>query len=63
MRSNEKFTQRAEYAIEKAGAAAGNMGHSYVGTEHLLMGILREPESTAARNSNTALTWASGYRR
>ena len=41
MRSNEKFTQRAEYAIEKAGAAAGNMGHSYVGTEHLLLGILR----------------------
>ena len=42
MRSNEKFTQRAEYAIEKAGAAAGNMGHSYVGTEHLLLGILLE---------------------
>ena len=49
MRSNEKFTQRAEYAIEKAGAAAGNMGHSYVGTEHLLLGILLEDSGVGAR--------------
>ena len=49
MRSNEKFTQRAEYAIEKAGAAAGSMGHSYVGTEHLLLGILLEGDGLGAR--------------
>ena len=42
LKSNGQFTQRAEHAIEKAGAAAGELGHSYVGTEHLLLGIIRE---------------------
>ena len=42
MKSNEKFTQRAETAIEKAFDASGDMGHGFVGTEHLLLGILME---------------------
>ncbi len=42
MKSNEKFSLRAEQAIENARKAAGEMGHSYVGTEHLLLGILTE---------------------
>ena len=42
MKSNGQFTQRAEHAIENAGIAAGELGHSCVGTEHLLIGILRE---------------------
>ena len=42
MKSNEKFSLRAEQAIENARKAAGEMGHSYVGTEHLLLGILME---------------------
>ena len=42
IKSNEKFTQRAELAIENARAAAGELGHGYVGTEHLLLGILLE---------------------
>ncbi len=42
MKSNEKFSLRAEQAIENARRAAGEMGHSYVGTEHLLLGILTE---------------------
>ena len=49
MRSNEKFTQRAELAIEKARLSAGALGHSYVGTEHLLLGILAEQEGLGAR--------------
>lgn len=49
MKSNEKFTQRAELAIEKAGFAAGNLGHSYVGTEHLLLGIMTENVGMGAR--------------
>lgn len=49
MKSNEKFTQRAELAIEKAGFAAGELGHSFVGTEHLLLGILAEQEGLGAR--------------
>jgi len=49
IKSNEKFTQRAELAIEQARAAAGEMGHSYIGTEHLLLGILRENEGLGSR--------------
>lgn len=49
MKSNEKFTQRAELAIENARIAAGELGHGFVGTEHLLLGILRERDGLGAR--------------
>ena len=49
MKSNEKFTRRSEDAIEKARQAAGELGHGFVGTEHLLMGILREEDSLGSR--------------
>ncbi len=43
------LTPRAKTVIELAMRDAMRLGHSYVGTEHLLMGILREPDSVAAR--------------
>ena len=49
MRSNEKFTQRAESAIENARAEAAALGHSYVGSEHLLLGILSEQDAMGER--------------
>ena len=49
MRGSERFTQRASTAITKAHDAAMGMGHSYVGTEHLLLGIIREGEGLGAR--------------
>ena len=49
MKSNEKFTQRAESAIENARAEASALGHSFIGSEHLLLGILSEPDALAAR--------------
>lgn len=49
MRSNEKFTRRSEDAIEKARQAAGELGHGFVGTGHLLLGILREEDSLGSR--------------
>ena len=49
MKSNEKFSQRAEMAIEKARLCAGELGHAYVGTEHLLLGVIRERDGIAAR--------------
>jgi ATP-dependent Clp protease ATP-binding subunit ClpC len=36
------LTQRAKQALELAVNEAEDLGHSYVGTEHLLLGILRE---------------------
>ena len=38
-----RFTQRAQRALTAAQDAAREMQHNYVGTEHLLLGLLREP--------------------
>ena len=42
MRNANLFTDCARSALEKAQQAASALGHSYVGTEHLLLGLLRE---------------------
>lgn len=42
-------TPRAKRAIEYAMDEARNLGHTYVGTEHLLLGLLREDEGIAAQ--------------
>ena len=44
-----RFTQRAQSALNLALAEARELGHSYVGTEHLLLGLLLEKESIAAK--------------
>ena len=49
MKNNEKFTEKAENAIEQARLAAFSLGHSYVGTEHLLLGISREGAGLGAK--------------
>ena len=46
---NERFTQRAKGALTKAQEYAESMGHSYVGTEHLLLGIAAEGDGLGAR--------------
>ena len=38
----ERFTEKAERAIELAQSSAMILGHNYVGTEHLLLGIVKE---------------------
>ncbi|MDE2491865.1 MAG: NDP-hexose 4-ketoreductase, partial [Elusimicrobia bacterium] len=43
------FTPRAKKVLEYAVEEAQHMGHSYVGTEHLLLGLIREEEGVAAR--------------
>ncbi len=42
-------TPRAKKVIEYAVEEARNLGHNYVGTEHLLLGLLREQEGVAAQ--------------
>ena len=42
-----KFTPTAEEALELAQEAAGELGHGYMGTEHLLLGLMREDEGIA----------------
>jgi len=43
------FTPRAKKALEFALEEARNLGHNYIGTEHLLLGLLQEQESVAAQ--------------
>src|SRR4051812_6658816 len=42
-------TARFEEVLKHAVEEAEMLSHNYVGTEHLLLGLLREPEGTAAR--------------
>ncbi|MBR5453720.1 MAG: ATP-dependent Clp protease ATP-binding subunit, partial [Clostridia bacterium] len=44
-----RFTQKAQNALNNALQFASDMGHSYVGTEHVLLGLLRESEGVAAK--------------
>jgi ATP-dependent Clp protease ATP-binding subunit ClpC len=45
----ERFTARARRAVVNAQEEARELNHNYIGTEHLLLGLMREPESVAAR--------------
>jgi len=45
----ERFTARARRAVVNAQQEARELSHNYIGTEHLLLGLMREPESVAAR--------------
>jgi len=42
------FTPRAKKVVELAMEEANNLGHTYIGTEHLLLALLREQEGLAA---------------
>ena len=45
--NENKFTPTAEEALQLAQEAAGELGHGYMGTEHLLLGLMREDEGIA----------------
>jgi ATP-dependent Clp protease ATP-binding subunit ClpC len=45
----ERFTERARQVVVLAQDEARAMRHSYIGTEHLLLGLLREEEGLGAR--------------
>ena len=44
-----RFTERAQRVINLSQQMAQQLGHSYVGTEHLLLGIIKEEEGIAAK--------------
>lgn len=44
-----KFTEQADKALSLAADAAYSLKHSYIGTEHILVGLLGEKEGTAGR--------------
>jgi DNA-binding transcriptional regulator YhcF (GntR family) len=55
---NLPYTSGAKKVLEFAMAEAGNLNHSYVGTEHLLLGLLREEKGAATVLNQAGLTLA-----
>jgi ATP-dependent Clp protease ATP-binding subunit ClpC len=45
----EKFSERARRVLTLAQEEAQNFNHSYIGTEHILLGLLREDEGVGAK--------------
>ena len=45
----EKFTERARKVLSLAQEEAQRFNHNYIGTEHLLLGLVREEEGVAAK--------------
>ena len=45
----ERFTERAKHVVSAAREEATRLGSEYVRTEHILLGLCREPEGIAAR--------------
>ena len=43
------FTQRAKEVLDLAGKQASSLGHNFVGSEHLLLGILAEKNGVGAQ--------------
>jgi ATP-dependent Clp protease ATP-binding subunit ClpC len=48
------FTPRAKRVLELAVEEAQSLGHNYIGTEHLLLGLIREGEGVPRRCSNSS---------
>ncbi len=45
----EKFSERARRVLSLAQEEAGELKHNYIGTEHVLLGLAREPEGVGTR--------------
>lgn len=46
--SYERFTERAKKVLQLASQEASRFNHEYVGTEHILLGLIKEAEGVAA---------------
>jgi hypothetical protein len=48
-RGSPPFTPRAKHALELSLRSALRLGHNYIGTEHILLGLMRESEGVAGQ--------------
>ena len=46
---NNKFSAKAQKALERAQSEASSLGHTYIGSEHLLLGLAYDSDSVASR--------------
>ncbi len=52
----ERFTDRARKVMQLANQEAQRFNHEYIGTEHILLGLVKEGSGVAA---NVLKTWTS----
>ena len=45
----ERFDQRARRVVVRAQEEARRLNHNYIGTEHILLGLIREGDGVAAQ--------------
>jgi ATP-dependent Clp protease ATP-binding subunit ClpC len=45
----DRFTENAKKSLENADALAQSMGSNYIGTEHILLGVLQQESSIGAK--------------
>lgn len=50
---NRRFSPKVKQVISRSRDEAIRLGHDYIGTEHLLLGIMKEPDSLAVRVLNS----------
>lgn len=55
----ERFTDRARRSLVLAESEAGNLNHQFIGTEHILLGLVDEESSTAATLAGLGVTKAA----
>ncbi len=60
--NDRKFSLKAEHVLRCAQAAAGELGHGYVGCEHLLLAMLREEDDAACRALNASGVYETAVR-
>jgi ATP-dependent Clp protease ATP-binding subunit ClpA len=48
----ERFTNRARHVVVRSQEEARELGHNYIGTEHILLGLLGEPDGLACKVLN-----------
>src|SRR5918997_5736382 len=58
----ERFTERSRKVMVLAQEESGRLGHGYVGTEHLLLGLIREDEGVAAQALTASGVTVDGVR-
>ncbi len=50
---NNRFTENAQFALNAAAESAKKLGHTYIGSEHILLGLLYKSNSIAATLLNS----------
>ena len=59
----DKFTKRARTLLTFAQEEAQRLNHNYIGTEHILLGLIREEEGLAAKVLRDLGSTKRGYGR